>query len=166
MPQNPARIKVSSWLRDVPFKGRRLTAHSARYPKRKRKNKISTGKKSFNKTFVEINVVPQIKIVSNPDKCPFIALFSIVFSSCFFCFFLKNLPVGAGGQPDKTVKIIGKMALVKKSRPQGCLHRSSSLFQKLSGSTNSDILKVAVGCNSLGPGKCPQQGGFAQSCLP
>ena len=60
---------------------------------------------------MEINVVPQITIVSNATKCPAVFLCPILLLTVLFSV-KKYVTVDARGKPDKPGKIIGKMALV------------------------------------------------------
>lgn len=50
---------------------------------KKRINRISAGAKSGNKSFVELKVTPQTKIVKIASKCPFAGLESIMFIPLF-----------------------------------------------------------------------------------
>ena len=62
--------------KSVPGAGRLspFSAGAARYsaakPITNRRNNISTGAKSARSTFVDINVVPQIRTVTSAEKCP------------------------------------------------------------------------------------------------
>ncbi|GED16523.1 hypothetical protein AMI01nite_45140 [Aneurinibacillus migulanus] len=67
-PHKPAHAKVSSCFLLVTFSRYGYTTINTINPITKRKNRISIGEKLFNKIFVAINVVPQIKMVISADK--------------------------------------------------------------------------------------------------
>ena len=79
---------------------------------------------------VEINVVPQIKIVTNAARCPILFLLSVMVStSAFICFFFqKNITINTRRNSDKHTKILRKMALIRKSGLHGHFNRRNALF--------------------------------------
>ena len=77
---------------------------------KKRINKISIGVNEVNKTFVEIKVVHQIKIVRKALKCPKINLFFII-----NIFLFKNILILFRSNSNKFFKEICKMTLITKS---------------------------------------------------
>lgn len=76
---------------------------------------------------MEIKVVPQIRIVNKADKWPIVLFCSMLIAS-HFLFSQEYLSVGSGGQTDKTVELVSKMALVGEARLHGGIYGGNALF--------------------------------------
>lgn len=77
-PVNPANIKYNSYFRLEVLNLCGYIKYRVKNPIRNLKKSISTGEKLFNNIFVDMKVVPQIRIVINAAKCPTLFLLCII----------------------------------------------------------------------------------------
>ena len=135
-PQRPAAAKSSSAFLSPVWRRRGAAIHSAAYPIKKRKNRISSGVKDTSRTLVEIKVVPQMKMVTAAARWP------VMFDFSDICLFLRaggGVPAGfckyflilLRSQPCEILKKTGEMTLVGETGPGGRIDGRYRLFQQL-----------------------------------